>query len=47
MGILKELEKEVYIADYENLAALSNTGSGYSEIYEPEDLIWDNHNKAL
>ena len=49
MGILKELEKEVYIADYENLGAKACRilVPGYSEIYEPEDLIWDNHNKAF
>ncbi|MEC8625199.1 MAG: OsmC domain/YcaO domain-containing protein, partial [Bdellovibrionota bacterium] len=49
MGILKQLEKEVYIADYENLGAKACRilVPGYSEIYEPEDLIWDNHNKAL
>ena len=49
MDILKQLEKEVYIADYENLGAKACRilVPGYSEIYEPEDLIWDNHNKAL
>ncbi len=49
MGILSELEKEVYIADYEELGAKSCRilVPGYSEIYEPEDLIWDNHNRAL
>ncbi len=49
MDVLKQLEKEVYIADYENLGAKACRilVPGYSEIYEPEDLIWDNHNKAL
>ncbi|MDC0255518.1 OsmC domain/YcaO domain-containing protein [Bacteriovoracales bacterium] len=49
MGILTELEKEVYIADYENLGAKACRIliPGYSEIYEIDDIIWDNHNKAL
>jgi ribosomal protein S12 methylthiotransferase accessory factor len=49
MAILKQLEKEVYIADYEELgaAACRILVPGYSEIYLPEDLIWDNHNKAI
>lgn len=49
MNILKELEKEVYIADYEELGAKACRilVPDYSEIYRPEDLVWDNHNKAL
>lgn len=49
MGILKELEKEVYIADYEELGAKATRilVPNYSEIYEINDLIWDNHNRAL
>lgn len=49
MGILEQLEKEVYIADYEELGvkACRILVPGYSEIYLPEDLIWDNHNKAI
>lgn len=49
MDILKQLEKEVYIADYEELGvkACRILVPGYSEIYLPEDLIWDNHNKAI
>jgi ribosomal protein S12 methylthiotransferase accessory factor len=49
MNILKEMEKEVYIADYEELGAKATRilVPGYSEIYLPEELIWDNHNKAL
>ncbi|MBH47519.1 MAG: OsmC domain/YcaO domain-containing protein [Halobacteriovorax sp.] len=49
MGILKELEKEVYIADYEELGAKACRilVPDYSEIYPAEELIWDNHNKAL
>lgn len=49
MGILKQMEKEVYIADFEELGvkACRILVPGYSEIYLPEDLIWDNHNKAI
>lgn len=49
MDILKQLEKEVYIADYEELGASACRilVPGYSEIYPAEDLIWDNHNKAI
>ena len=49
MGIFKEIGKEVYIADYEELGskACRILVPGYSEIYLPEDLIWDNHNQAL
>lgn len=49
MKILEDLEKEVYIADYEELGAKACRilVPGYSEIYQPDDLIWDNHNTAL
>lgn len=49
MGILKELDKEVYIADYEELGAKATRilVPDYSEIYLPEELIWDNHNRSL
>ena len=49
MQILEGLEKEVYIADYEELGASACRilVPDYSEIYAPEDLIWDNHNKSL
>jgi ribosomal protein S12 methylthiotransferase accessory factor len=49
MNILFQLEKEVYIADFEELGvkACRILVPGYSEIYETTDLIWDNHNKAL
>ncbi len=49
MDILVQLEKEVYIADFEELGvkACRILVPDYSEIYLPEDLIWDNHNKAL
>jgi len=49
MGILRDLDKEVYIADYEDLGANACRilVPGYSEIYEAQDLVWDNTNKAL
>lgn len=49
MSILNELEKEVYIADFEELGvkACRILVPDYSEIYETNDLIWDNHNKAI
>lgn len=49
MDIFKEMEKEVYIADYEDLGAKACRilVPGYSEIYEVDDLIWDNNNRAL
>jgi ribosomal protein S12 methylthiotransferase accessory factor len=49
MDILAQLEKEVYIADYEELGAKACRilVPDYSEIYPAEDLIWDNHNKAI
>jgi ribosomal protein S12 methylthiotransferase accessory factor len=49
MGILKKMEKEVYIADYMELGAHSCRilVPDYSEVYEVDDLIWDNHNIAL
>ena len=49
MGLLKELEKEVYTADYNELGAHACRilVPEFSEIYPAEDLIWDNHNKAI
>jgi ribosomal protein S12 methylthiotransferase accessory factor len=49
MDILNQLEKEVYIADYEELGvkACRILVPDYSEIYESTDLVWDNHNKAI
>ncbi|MGZ3787364.1 MAG: OsmC domain/YcaO domain-containing protein [Bacteriovorax sp.] len=49
MSILNQMEKEVYIADFEELGvkACRILVPGYSEIYDPADLIWDNHNKAI
>lgn len=49
MSVLRDLDKEVYIADYEDLGAKACRilVPGYSEIYQAEDLVWDNKNKAL
>jgi len=49
MDILNQLEKEVYIADYEDLGAFACRilVPGYSEIYPAEELVWDNNNQAL
>lgn len=49
MQILKGLEKEVYIAEYEHLGASACRIiiPNYSEIYPAQDIIWDNHNRAL
>ncbi len=49
MNILNEIEKEVYIADFEELGvnACRILVPNYSEIYESTDLIWDNHNKSI
>ena len=49
MSILRDLGKEVYIADYEELGAKACRilVPDYSEIYGADDLIWNNTNKAL
>ena len=49
LGILKDLNKEVYVAEYDTLGATACRilVPGYSEVYLVEDLIWDNTNKAL
>ncbi|MFT5289515.1 MAG: ribosomal protein S12 methylthiotransferase accessory factor [Planctomycetota bacterium] len=49
MGLLRGLDKEVYIADQEDLGASACRilVPGYSEIYPIEDLVWDNTNKGL
>ena len=48
-GILKDMHKEVYVANFDELGAVACRilVPGYSEIYPVEDLIWDNTNKAL
>lgn len=49
MNIFKQIEKEVYIADYEDLGfnACRILVPDYSEIYPIEDLLYDNNNLAL
>ncbi|ALM51940.1 OsmC domain/YcaO domain-containing protein [Halomonas huangheensis] len=49
MGILEELDKEVYMAVHTDLGApvCRILVPGYSEVYPVEDLIWDNTNMAL
>jgi len=49
LNILKDMGKEVYTAVYDDLGApvCRILVPGYSEVYEVEDLIWDNTNRAL
>jgi ribosomal protein S12 methylthiotransferase accessory factor len=49
MSILKDLGKEVYIAEFNQLGATACRilVPDYSEVYPVEDLIWDNTNKSL
>ncbi|MCT4640695.1 MAG: OsmC domain/YcaO domain-containing protein [Bacteriovoracaceae bacterium] len=49
MEIFKSLKKEVYISDYTQLGAYACRVlvPNYSEIYEVDDLIWDNNNRAI
>ncbi|TYL47349.1 OsmC domain/YcaO domain-containing protein [Marinomonas sp. IMCC 4694] len=48
-GILEELGKEVYVAEFTELGASACRilVPDYSEVYPVEDLVWDNTNKAL
>lgn len=48
-SILKDLGKEAYIAEFDQLGATACRilVPDYSEVYPAEDLIWDNTNKAL
>ena len=48
-SLLKELEKEAYMAIYTDLGvpAVRILVPDFSEVYPVEDLIWDNTNKAL
>ena len=48
-NILKDMDKEVYMAVYKHLGATACRilVPGYSEVYLVEDLVWDNTNKAL
>jgi len=49
LGILRELDKEVYVAVRDDLGVPTCRilVPDYSEIYPVEDLVWDNTNKAL
>ncbi|MEY8251678.1 MAG: OsmC domain/YcaO domain-containing protein [Colwellia sp.] len=49
MDILKDLDKEVYSAEFNQLGATACRilVPDYSEVYPVEDLIWDNTNKSL
>ena len=49
MAILKDMGKEVYVAEFNQLGATACRilVPDYSEVYPVEDLIWDNTNKAL
>lgn len=49
INILKEQNLEVYQADYQELGipACRIIVPSFSEIYQPDDLIWDNNNRAL
>ena len=49
LGILDDLDKEVYMAVFDDLGAIACRilVPGYSEVYPVEDLIWDNTNVAL
>jgi ribosomal protein S12 methylthiotransferase accessory factor len=49
MSILKDLNKEVYIAEFNQRGATACRilVPDYSEVYPVEDLIWDNTNKSL
>lgn len=46
LSIFHELGKDVYVADYEHLGAYGCRilVPGMSEIYQPDDLVWENNN---
>ncbi|MCL1114597.1 MULTISPECIES: OsmC domain/YcaO domain-containing protein [Shewanella] len=48
-GILEDMGREVYIAEFTDLGASACRilVPDYSEVYPVDDLIWDNTNKAL
>ena len=48
IDIFKEMEKEVYVMDFEHLGVYGCRihVPGMSEIYMPEDLAWDNNNSG-
>ncbi|MFK7827995.1 MAG: OsmC domain/YcaO domain-containing protein [Oligoflexales bacterium] len=49
LEILNKLDKEVYIANYEDFGgkACRILVPGFSEIYPIEDLVWNNTNRAI
>ena len=49
MDILRDLDKEVYIADLDDLGANACRilVPGYSEVYEVEELVWTNTNRGV
>lgn len=49
IDILHKLEKDVYIMDYDHLDVYGCRihVPGMSEIYQPEDLAWDNNNNGV
>ncbi|HSH86559.1 MAG TPA: OsmC domain/YcaO domain-containing protein [Methylophilus sp.] len=48
-GMLADMDKEVYVAVYDQLGATACRilVPSYSEVYPVEDLVWDNTNKSL
>ncbi len=48
MDIFKNIEKDVYVMDFDHLGVYGCRihVPGMSEIYQPEDLAWDNNNAA-
>lgn len=48
IDIFKSMEKDVYVMDFEHLGVYGCRihVPGMSEIYEPEDLAWDNNNSG-
>ncbi len=49
LGVFHELGHDVYIADYEHLGVYGCRilVPGVSEIYLPDDLVWENNNSAV
>ncbi len=49
LSIMTKIKKDVYIADYNDLGfdACRIIVPDFSELYEPQDLVWDNNNQSL
>lgn len=49
LGIFLQMEKDVYIADYEHLGVYGCRClvPGMSEIYSTDDLVWENNNSGI